>query len=139
MVGYPFRSKSACFQGQRSAHAVQQRYQSCVWAVNGPTLSPGPLGSTQAFQNPTRMFQALNTPTYFSKKRSRHAPRTQTKGLSTFFGDPSTLKSRGVCTPCRGDIDRASPASPSQPALSSASAFLHRCARAGKVSLHGFS
>ena len=52
---YPFRSKSACFQGQRSAHAVQRRHQSCSGAVSGPTLSPGSLGSAQAFQNPTGM------------------------------------------------------------------------------------
>jgi len=37
--------------------------------------------------------RVLNTPTYCSKNRSRHAPRTQNKGLSTFFGDPTTLKS----------------------------------------------
>ena len=37
--------------------------------------------------------RVLNTPTYCSKNRSRHVPRTQTKGLSTFFGDPNTLKS----------------------------------------------
>ena len=37
--------------------------------------------------------RVLNTPTYCSKNRSRHAPRTQTEGLSTFFGDPNTLKS----------------------------------------------
>jgi len=37
--------------------------------------------------------RVLNTPTCCSKNRSRHAPRTQTKGLSTFFGDPNTLKS----------------------------------------------
>ena len=44
--------------------------------------------------------RVLNTPTYCSKKRSRHAPRTQIKGLSIFFGDLSTLKSGGVCTSC---------------------------------------
>ena len=56
---YPFRSKSACFQGQRSAHAVQRRHQSCSGAVSGPTLSPGSLGSAQAFQNPTGMSGAV--------------------------------------------------------------------------------
>ena len=57
----------------------------------------------RALVRPTKTFLAivqvqgakrvLNTPTYCSKNRSRHAPRTQTKGLSTFFGDPNTLKS----------------------------------------------
>ena len=53
--------------------------------------------------------RVLNTPTDCSKNRSRHAPRTQTKGLSTFFGDPSTLKSGGVCNPCRQHAEPKQP------------------------------
>ena len=49
---YPSRSKNACFQGQRSAHAVQWCTDYYSGAVSGPTLSPGSLGSAQAFQNP---------------------------------------------------------------------------------------
>ena len=49
---YPSRSKKACFQGQRSAHAVQCGADWCSGAVSGQALSPGSLGSAQAFQNP---------------------------------------------------------------------------------------
>ena len=49
---YPFRLKKACFQGQRSAHAVQWCTDYYSGAVSGPALSPGSLGSAQAFQNP---------------------------------------------------------------------------------------
>ena len=55
VAGYPSRSKTACFQGQRSAHAVQWCTDCCSGAVSGPALSPGSLGSAQAFQNPTGM------------------------------------------------------------------------------------
>ena len=55
VAGYPSRSKTACFQGQRSAHAVQWCTDCCSRAVSGPALSPGSLGSAQAFQNPTGM------------------------------------------------------------------------------------
>ena len=64
VAGYPSRSKTAphtlylaqaCFQGQRSAHAIQWCTDCCSGAVSGPALSPGSLGSAQAFQNPTGM------------------------------------------------------------------------------------
>jgi hypothetical protein len=52
-----FRSRRACFQGQQSAHAVQWCTYRCSWAVNGLALSPGSLGSAQAFQTPSRRSQ----------------------------------------------------------------------------------
>jgi hypothetical protein len=48
----PLSVKNACFQGQRSAHAVQWCTDYYSGAVSGPALSPGSLGSAQAFQNP---------------------------------------------------------------------------------------
>lgn len=49
---YPSRSKKACFQRTRSAHAMQCGADRCSGAVSGQALSPGSLGSAQAFQNP---------------------------------------------------------------------------------------
>ena len=51
------RSRRACFQGQQSAKAVQRCTGYCSWAVNGLALSPGSLGSAQAFQTPSRRSQ----------------------------------------------------------------------------------
>ena len=48
----PFSVKNACFQGQRSAHAVQCGADWCSGAVSGQAVSLGSLGSAQAFQNP---------------------------------------------------------------------------------------
>ena len=50
-------SRRACFQGQQSAKAVQRCTGYCSWAVNGLALSPGSLGSAQAFQTPSRRSQ----------------------------------------------------------------------------------